>query len=101
MPKHVWHLDNTNQEKLIMSFVFKHAREVTTAGGEQGPGRPEKQGALVTLAVQLERVADGTGVDTTFRLVHGVIDFDLQDIVKQTSVIMDPALKAQEATKQR
>ena len=33
-----WHLDNTNQEKLIMSFVFKHAREVATAGGEQGPG---------------------------------------------------------------
>jgi hypothetical protein len=94
-----WHLDNTNQEKLIMSFVFKHAREVATAGGEQGPGRPEKQEALVTLTVQLERVADGTGVDTTFRLVHGTIDFDLHDIVKQTSAIMDAALKAQEATK--
>lgn len=96
-----WHLDNTDQEKLIMSFAFKHTREVATTGNEQGPGQPEKQEALVTMTVQLERVADGTGVDTTFRLVHGKIDFDLHDIVKQTSAVMDAALKAQEATKHR
>ena len=92
-----WHLDEANQDKLTMAYSFKHAKEQQM--NEQG-AKPQKQEAIVTLLVKVDRVSEGSSVETVFSVVHGTMDFDIQDIMKQTTGLIDAVLKALEAQRQ-
>lgn len=92
-----WQFEDMNQEKLTQSFVFKHCKEEFSIPG-QGGGK--KNEGIIRLSIRLERVGEGASVETVFSIVNGVIDFEMQDIVKQTTQLIDLVLKAMEAQKQ-
>ncbi len=95
-----WQFEDMNQEKLTLSFVFKHSKEIDLSIPGQGGGGKQKDEGIVRLAIRLERVGEGASVETVFTVVHGIIDFDMQDIVKQTTQLIDLVLKAMEAQRQ-
>lgn len=95
-----WQFEDMNQEKLTLSFVFKHSKEIDLSIPGQGGGGKQKDEGIVRLAIRLERVGEGASVEMVFRVVHGIIDFDMQDIVKQTTQLIDQVLKAMEAQRQ-
>lgn len=92
-----WMLDDLNQEKLTLTYTFKHSKEIESMGiPGQGGGKQKTEG-IVKLRIALERVGEGSSVETVFSIVHGTIDFDMQETVKQTTGLIDAALKAHEA----
>lgn len=94
-----WMLDDMNQDKLTANFTFKHSKDLDLGIPGQGGGGKQKNEGILGLAIQLERVGEGASVETTFKVHHGIIDFDMQEIVKQTTGLIEHALKALEAKK--
>lgn len=92
-----WQFEDMNQEKLTQSFLFKHSKEEFSIPG-QGGGKPKE--GIIRLSIRLERIGEGASVETSFAIVNGITDFDMQDIVKQTTQLIDLVLKAIEAQKQ-
>lgn len=92
-----WNLEEQNQEKMNLGYVFKYAKELDFSVPGQ---KPQKDEILVKLLIQIERVGEGASVELVYMPVSGTLDLVVQEILKQTTGLIDSALKAFEATKQ-
>lgn len=91
-----WQFEDMNQEKLTQSFVFKHSKEEFSIPGQ---GAKKNEG-IIRLSIRVERVGEGSSVEAVFSIVNSIIDFDMQDIIKQTTQLIDVVLKTMEMQKQ-
>lgn len=93
-----WILDSANQDKQTLKYSFKHRAETEQSElGKKAGMAPALQEGIVLLTVTVERVGEGASVETSYRIAHGLINFDMQDIITQTTSLIDQSLKALEA----
>lgn len=88
-----WFMDAMNQEKATLYYSFKHSPEGGSGLDQVTGKRSEKTEKILSMMIKFQRVSEGSSMQLTYSVPPGVpIDFEGQDILEQTTQVVENAL---------